>query len=213
MSVRHGAGGQGGDLYLGRRQGHSHIQSQIIPVLGGHLQGGAVVGQLAVHPGHPHPAGGLLRLSVFRRGVGTVRPVDGHPVTPGDEPDHRVAGNGGAAFGKFHQAVAQSLHDDPRVGMLVGALQLADVHRGGRAGDDDALRRGAGGRRGLLRLQPSQAEQLVLDAGHALHRGGAAVADGGIQLVQCPETDLPQDAGQHILRRDGTQRDLGVLQL
>ena len=156
VAVGQRPGGEGIHLHLGRRQGHGHIQGQAVPVLGGQLQGGLVVGQAALHPGHLHPAVGLLGLALFRCGVGAVGAVDGHAVTPGDKADDRVAGDGGTALGKLHQAVTQSLHDDARVGVL--GLDLAGGGRlGGGTGDDDALSGGLGGSRRLFRLETAQA--------------------------------------------------------
>ncbi len=75
-------------------QGHGHVQGQAVPVLGGQLQTGLVAGQAALHPGHPDPAGGLLGLALVGGGVGAVRPVDRHPVAPGDKPTTGSPGTG-----------------------------------------------------------------------------------------------------------------------
>ena len=64
MAVGHGAGGQGGHLHLGGGQGHGQVDGQAVPVLGGQLQGGLIVGQLAADPGDLHPAVGLLGLAL-----------------------------------------------------------------------------------------------------------------------------------------------------
>ena len=97
--------------------------------------------------------------------------------------------------------------------MLVRPGKGGLLHLIAHAGDDHALRRGLGGGGGLLRLKPAQAQQLVLGPGHRLGGGGAAIADGGVQLIQGAEAHLAQDIGQILLGSDGRQGDLHVLQL
>ena len=68
-----------------------------------------------------------------------------------------------------------------------------------------------GGR--LLGVEPVQAGHLVLDPHHRLLGGHAAVADGGVQLVQGAEAHLLEDEGEHVLGGDGGQGEAHVLEL
>ena len=58
-----------------------------------------------------------------------------------------------------------------------------------------------------------QAGHLVLDPHHRLLGGHAAVADGGVQLVQGAEAHLLEDEGEHVLGGDGGQGEAHVLEL
>ena len=141
--------------------------------------------------------------------------MDGHAVAAGDKADDRVAGDGGAALGELDQAVAQTFHDNARIGVLIRALG-----RGLQGGDgvvaagEDGIFLGSGSLGGgLLSLQTTQAEHLVPDAGDALVGGGAAVADGGVHLVQGAEAYLVQDMGKGLVGHDVLHLDAGVTQL
>ena len=79
------------------------------------------------------------------------------------------------------------------------------------SGDDHALLQTLGGGRRLLRLEPAQPKQLVLHPRHRLDRSGAAIADGGVQLVQSAKAHFVEDVRQHLLPSDGGQRDLYML--
>ena len=126
-AILRAAGVQPQNKGLGGGQRRRNIQQQVQPVLADRLDGGgiAVIGIGA--PGDMDPAVGLL-LPLFLRGVGTVRPVDGHAVATGDEAHDVVSGDGGAAFGELHQTVVQTFHDNALLA-LDGLGLLGSVRR------------------------------------------------------------------------------------
>ena len=188
------------DVDLGGGHHRGDVHGQAGAVLGDEVQGGLVGVQAVGVPADLDPPVLLLGMLHPRHGVGTVRPVDGHPVPPGDEAHNGVPRHGGAALGKLHHALRHPGDDDPgdRV-LLVPRLGHAGV-QGGRG---LPLCRGlfGGGPLGgqLLRLLPVLVDQLVPGAVGALLGGGPAVADGGVHLLQGVEADLLQDVGEHLL--------------
>ena len=137
--------------------------------------------------------------------------MDGDAEAAGDEAHHRVAGHGGTALGELHQAVVDALHDDSALVVLAGL----DRHRGRIAGGGidgiGLLGRLFGG--GLLGVEPVEPGHLVLDPHHSFLGGHAAVADGGVQLIQGAEAHLLENKGQHVLGGDGRQGQAHVLEL
>ncbi|CAN3986084.1 Catabolite control protein, partial [Dysosmobacter welbionis] len=190
-----------------RGEGSGDVQQQALPVLAHHLQnrGIAVVGVAA--PGDLDPAPLLPRLgSLLLRGVGTVAPVDGHAVPPGDKADDVVPRHRGAALGELHQAVIQALHDD-------ALLALHPLGSGGLFGRlrRFGLRQLLGGLFRLVELR--HPVQLPLDPAHCLLGGEAAVADGGVHVVQRAVGHPLQQHRQHLRRENVLHGDAAVLQL
>ena len=174
-AVRRAAGIQGGDMGLGAGQHRGDVHDQVQAILGHHLQRGAVAFAGVAAPRHVDPASRLLRLAAGGVGVGAVRPVDGDAVAPGDEAHDLVAGYGGAALGELHKAVGQSLHHDALLPLGVlgyggtGLLGLVS-HRHLRL---------------PLRLMlVENALDILPQTAHDLQGGHAAVADGGVHIVQ-----------------------------
>ena len=198
LAVGHGAAGDLGDLDLQAGHHHGQIQHQAVAILAVNLQGGGkVLPGDGVGPGGAHPAVGLA-LDEGGAGVGAVAAVDGHAVALGDKADDGVAGDGGTAAGELQKARADVLHDDAGVGGHSGLLPVGLEGLG-------RLILGGGGLAGL--------HQLVADAVDALHRRHAAVADGGVHVVQGVEAHLAQDGGQHVLVLQHSRVDAHALEL
>ena len=113
--------------------------------------------------------------------------MDGYAVATGDEAHDLVAGDGGAALGKLHQAVVQSLHDD-------ALLAVDPAGLGGGLGLVGLLRLGGG----VLVLLEDVVD-LLPQAAHQLQGGDAAVADGGVHVVQGVVAELFQHQRQILL--------------
>ena len=172
---------------LGGGQHRGDVHDQVDAVLGHHLQGGAEGALHIVGPGHLDPAALLIGTPAGRVGVGAVPPVDGHAVALGDKAHDVVSGDRGAAFGELHQAVAEALHDDAL--FTVGALGH------GGAGDLGVTLHGHL-RLALHLVLVEDALDILPDAADDLQAADAAVADGGVQIVQTPVGELFQDTGQ-----------------
>ena len=186
-AVGGGACVQGAHMGLGGGQHRGDVHDQVDAVLGHHLQGGAEGALHIVGPGHLDPAALLVGTPAGRVGVGAVPPVDGHAVALGDKAHDVVSGDRGAAFGELHQAVAEALHDDAL--FTVGALGH------GGAGDLGVTLHGHL-RLALHLVLVEDALDILPDAADDLQAADAAVADGGVQIVQTPVGELFQDTGQ-----------------
>ena len=130
--------------------------------------------------------------------------VDGDAVAAGDEAHDVVAGHRGAALGELHQTVGQSLHHNAL--LASGALGHGGAH------DLRLIRH----RHLLLPLRlvlVDDALDVLPQPPHDLQGGDAAVADGGVHVVQRCEAQLLQHAGQVLLVGQLLQRHAGALQL
>ena len=127
--------------------------------------------------------------------------MDGHAEAAGDKAHDVVAGDGGAALGELHHALGHVGDDDTGDRLLVVALAGdAGVHGG--PGSLGLLLPGGllGGQ--TLGLLAVLVDHLFTGTVGALLGGGAAVADGGVHLLQGVEADLLQHMGEHLLGGD-----------
>ena len=123
---------------------------------------------------------------------------------PRYEADDVIARNGRAALGELDEAVGKSLHHD--------AVLALFTHGNGGAGLARLAGDGHGGvALGLLLLIESL--ELVADAVDGLLRREAAVADGGIHIVEVAEAGLFEQRGAQLVPGDSGDGDAVMLEL
>ena len=122
--------------------------------------------------------------------------MDGHAVALGDKADDIVAGNGRTAAAILDGTGADILDDDAGARRRLGLLLLF-----------------AEGEQLLRRHIAAGLGQLVAHAAHGLRRGQAAVADGGVHIVEAVEADALEHHGPDVVLLQNGRIDANVPQL
>ena len=118
-----------------------------------------------------------------------------HAVALGDKADDIVAGNGRTAAAILDGTGADILDDDAGARRRLGLLLLAE------------------GEQLLRRHIAAGLGQLVAHAAHGLRRGQAAVADGGVHIVEAVEADALEHHGPDVVLLQNGRIDANVPQL
>ena len=121
--------------------------------------------------------------------------MDGHAVALGDKADDVVAGHRRTAATIFDGTGADILDDDAGACRRLGLLLLAE------------------GEQLLRRHIAAGLGQLVAHAAHGLRRGQAAVADGGVHIVEAVEADALEHHGPDVVLLQNGRIDANVPQL
>src|SRR5699024_1143180 len=200
---------EAGDIDLAGTENRGNIHQQVGPVLTDHFQRGGIGLLDVVAPGDLDPAALFAGIAAAGIGVGAVLAVDADAVAPGNEAHDLIPRHRGAALGELHQAVGKSFHHD--------ALLALDPLGHSRLGFAGLLARLGGGRSLCRRFFHSSGldhvDQFIPDPVDRLQGGIAAVANGGIHLVQTLEAHPLENGGQHIRRGDLAHGQPRVLEL
>ena len=179
-------------------EGLGNIEQHSRPVVGDDLQGRREGAALGGGPGDVDPA--VRRLGVHGgAGIRAVPAVDGYAVALGDEADDVVARDRRAAAGELDHAVFDVLdHDAGILGVVpAGRLDLQQLLRGVLA----------------LRSPGRGTLEILADLAQNLDRGDAAVADGGVEIVQAVEGQLAQELRLKVLILEQARAQTGAAQL
>ena len=195
----HVARGERAHLGVERVERRGHVHDEARALRAEHHERRAVGIGGALGPAHADPAAGGLRIVAAGEIVFAVRAVDGHARAARDEADDAVAGHRRAAAGEFDEAVVQPLDEDAVHGVartLVAALgRLVDAVDG------------------VFLVGLLVAQDLVADAVDGARGGHAAVADGGVQIVERGEGQPLEDQRQDLVAHDVGRGDAVGAQL